>query len=199
MKNHLVIFAKAPRFGHAKRRLAADIGMVGAARFQRLTLGATARRLAVDSRGETLLATTGGPMRWPSSIARMRQPVGDLGRRMEQTIKAFGPGPVVIIGSDIPDITPGHIAKAFAALGSHDAVFGPADDGGYWLVGVRRRPVYPDLFHTVRWSTRHALADTIANLGARFNCALLETLIDIDDVAALNRWRAGRYNGPQPH
>ena len=194
MKNHLVIFAKAPRFGHAKRRLAADIGMVGAARFQRLTLDATARRLAVDSRWETLLATTGGPMRWPSGIARMRQPVGDLGRRMEQTIKAFGPGPVVIIGSDIPDIMPEHIAKAFAALGSHDAVFGPADDGGYWLVGV-----HPDLFHTVRWSTRHALADTIANLGARGNYALLETLIDIDDVAALNRWRAGRYNGPQPH
>ena len=199
MKNHLVIFAKAPRFGRAKRRLATDIGMVGAARFQRLAVDATVRRLAVDSRWDTLLATTGGPTRWPSGVARMRQPVGDLGRRMDQTIKAFGPGPVVIIGSDIPDITPEHIAKAFAALGSHDAVFGPADDGGFWLVGVRRRPVYPDLFHTVRWSTRHALADTIVNLGARFNCALLETLIDIDDVAALNRWRAGRYNGPQPH
>ena len=115
---------------------------------------------------------------------------------MDQTIKAFGPGPVVIIGSDIPDITPEHIAKAFAALGSHDAVFGPADDGGFWVVGVRRRPVYPDLFHTVRWSTRHALADTIVNLGTRFNCALLETLIDIDDAAALNRWLAGRDNGP---
>ena len=64
---------------------------------------------------------------------------------------------------------------------------------------MRSRPVRTDLVQTVRWSTRHALADTIVNLGARFNCALLETLIDIDDAAALNRWLAGRDNGPQPH
>lgn len=188
MKNRLLIFAKAPRLGLAKRRLAADIGLVAAARFQRLALEATLRRLAPDTRWETWLATTGGPMRWPAGVPRISQPGGDLGQRMGRTIRAMASGPVVLIGSDIPDIKPSHIADAFKALGRHDAVFGPADDGGYWLVGLRRRPVQPDLFHPVRWSTSHALADTIANLGDRFNYALLETLIDIDDAAALARW-----------
>lgn len=198
MKKHLVIFAKAPRLGLAKRRLAADIGMVPAARFQRVALEETVRRLAPDSRWNTWLATTGGPMRWPTGVRRMRQPDGDLGQRMARTIRGFAPGPVIIIGSDIPDIMPGHVAAAFEALGYHDAVFGPADDGGYWLVGLRRRPSPPDLFRPVRWSTRHALADTIKNLGTRYDHALLETLIDIDDAAALRRWSAGRRDRAQP-
>ncbi len=192
MRNHLVIFAKAPRLGFAKRRLAADIGMVAAARFQRLVLEQTVRRLAPDTRWDTWLATTGGPMRWLRGVRRMAQPAGDLGRRMDCTIRSFEPGPVVIIGSDIPDIMPSHIAVAFKALGNHDAVFGPADDGGYWLVGLRRRPVQPELFRPVRWSTRHALADTIANLGTGYDYALLETLVDIDDAAAMERWLARR-------
>ncbi len=189
MRNRLVIFAKAPRLGLAKRRLAADIGMVAAARFHRTALENTVRRLAPDSRWDTWLATTGGPMRWPEGVRRMKQPPGDLGARMDRTIRSFAPGPVVIIGSDIPDIDPAHIAEAFRALGRHDAVFGPADDGGYWLVGLRRRPGQPDLFRPVRWSTPHALADTIGNLGARFDHVLLEMLIDIDDAASLERWR----------
>lgn len=190
MKNHLVIFTKAPRLGQAKRRLAADIGMVAAARFQRLALDMTVRRLAADGRWNTWLATAGGPSLWPSGVRRIKQSNGNLGCRMEQMIRGFAPGPVVIIGSDIPDIKRSHIATAFRTLGGHDVVFGPADDGGYWLVGVRRRPVHPGLFKTVRWSTRHALGDTIANLGNSFSYALLETLIDIDDGSALERWRS---------
>lgn len=191
MRNHLVIFAKAPRLGLAKRRLAADIGAVEAARFQRTALGRTVRRLARDGRWETWLAATGGPYNWPAGVRRMPQPAGDLGERMDRTIRGFAPGPVVVVGSDIPDIAPTHVAAAFRALGRHDAVFGPADDGGYWLVGLRRRPSQPDLFRPVRWSTRHALADTVANLGDRYDHALLETLTDVDDAASLARWRAG--------
>lgn len=189
MRKHLVIFAKAPRMGRAKRRLAADIGAVDAIRFQRTVLAQTLRTLGRDTRWDTWLANTGGAYRWPGVPRRLSQPSGDLGRRMDRTIRRFPAGPVVIIGSDIPDITPRHIADAFRALGRHDAVFGPADDGGYWLVGLRRRPAHPDLFRRVRWSTEHALADTIANLGDRFSHACIETLVDIDDAAALARWK----------
>ncbi len=119
----------------------------------------------------------------------MAQQRGDLGRRMDRAMRGFGPGPVVLVGSDIPDISARHIAAAFRALGRHDAVFGPADDGGYWLVGLRRRPAHPDPFSPVRWSSRHALADTVANLGRRYDHVLLETLTDIDDAASLRRWR----------
>jgi len=78
---------------------------------------------------------------------------------------------------------------AFAALGRVDAVFGSADDGGYWLIGLRRRPFLPRLSGPVRWSSAHALADTCALLGPRVRTVLLETLIDVDDGESLERWR----------
>ena len=80
----------------------------------------------------------------------------------------------------------------FRALGDHDAVFGPATDGGYWLVGLRRRPFQPRLDGPVRWSTQHALADTVANFDPRVRVAMIETLADIDDGDDLARWRAGK-------
>ncbi len=195
MKNRLVIFAKAPRLGQVKSRLAADIGRVPAWQFQKLTLERTVRRLARDPRWQCWLAVTGGPTQWPA-VKRMDQPRGDLGRRMDRVMRGFGPGPVVLIGSDIPDISTRHINAAFRVLGRCDAVFGPADDGGYWLVGLRRRPSHPALFSPVRWSTKHALADTVKNLGRRYDYELLDTLIDVDDAASLKRWRDGSSRQP---
>ncbi len=101
------------------------------------------------------------------------------------------PGPVVIIGSDIPDIAASDIAAAFRALGSKSAVFGPARDGGYWLVGLRRRPRFIDPFANVRWSSEHALADTLANLADK-EVAMLRTLSDIDDGEG---WRRNGRQG----
>lgn len=110
-------------------------------------------------------------------------------------MRRMPPGPVVIIGTDIPDIGPDHIAAAFAALGRREAVFGPADDGGYWLIGLRRRPFRPSLAGPVRWSTEHALADTERLLGPRVRAARLETLVDVDDGDSLDRWRKDRQRG----
>jgi glycosyltransferase A (GT-A) superfamily protein (DUF2064 family) len=96
----------------------------------------------------------------------------------------------VIVGSDIPDIEVDDIVAAFRALGNNDLVFGPAADGGYWLVGARRRPVVPrNLFTRVRWSSKHALADTLANVPATCRVAMLDEHSDIDDGAAWRRWR----------
>ena len=104
-------------------------------------------------------------------------------------------GPVIIVGADIPGIEPKHIADAFDALGSHDAVFGQADDGGYWLVGLKRSPKVRKIFKNVRWSGPHALSDTMANLkGAKV--ALLEPLIDVDDGADFQRWQAAQKKRP---
>ena len=197
MRNHLVIFVKTPRLGKIKTRLARDIGAVAAAAFYRRTLDDVLRRLARDPRWQCWLAVT--PDRdardarlWPAGCSRIPQGTGALGRRMARPMRSLSPGPVVIIGSDIPDITPGHIARAFRALGDHDAAFGPGADGGYWLVGLRRRPRAPDPFTAVRWSTEHALSDTLANLDGGTRVAMLEILEDIDDGQALVRWRAGR-------
>jgi uncharacterized protein len=98
---------------------------------------------------------------------------------MQRIMDRTAPGPVVIIGTDVPGIRTAHIRQAFRLLGRHDAVFGPATDGGYWLVGLRRRPRVPRAFAAVRWSSPHALADTLANLSGR-SVARVAILSDVD-------------------
>ncbi len=184
-KGHLVIMARVPRLGTGKRRLARDLGALAAWRFQRRMLGRVLRRLARDPRWTTWLALTpdrvarAGRGSWPARCTCVSQGPGDLGARMARLLRTLPPGPVVIVGSDIPDLRPTHVARAFRALGDHDWVFGPAADGGYWLLGARRRRPPRETFAQVRWSSAHALADTLANLkGARI--ATLEALIDVD-------------------
>ena len=133
-----------------------------------------------------------------SSIDIIAQGPGGLGDRMQRLMDRLPPGPVVIIGSDIPTIGRGDIASAFRVLGRTDAVFGPADDGGYWLVGLRRTPRILRLFAGVRWSSAHALADTVRNVDGD-EVSLLSTMADIDDEAGYLRWRGGHrasYNRP---
>lgn len=188
--SHLVIFGRLPRLGAGKRRLAAEIGAVAALSLQRSMLHKLIRTLGRNRPWRTYLAITpngkGLGVRGQRILAQSQ---GDLGERMSRVARDLPPGPVVIIGSDAPDVRAGHIAKAFKELGDKDAVFGPAVDGGYWLVGLKRRPKYYDPFQNVRWSTEHALRDTLSNLD-RHRVALLATLDDIDDGAALQRFRA---------
>lgn len=107
---------------------------------------------------------------------------------MHRAMRGADPGLVVLVGTDVPDIAPRHIADAFRALGRHHAVFGPAADGGYWLIGLRR-PASTEIFTDIRWSTAHTLADSLERLGRRHRHHLLETLSDIDDAESLRRWR----------
>jgi rSAM/selenodomain-associated transferase 1 len=195
---HLVIFLRAPRRGLVKSRLAAGIGAPAALRFYRETTARLLRLLEGDRRWSCHLALTpdrdvGRWRPWHVGAPYRRQGQGDLGARMARVFRELPPGPAVVIGSDIPAITRAHIAAAFKALGNHDAVFGRATDGGYWLVGLRRRPrLPPRLFADVRWSSPQALDDTLASLPPRLSVAYLETLEDVDDAAAYARWRLSR-------
>lgn len=192
MTRTVVVFARTPRRGAVKRRLAAKAGAAAALRFHRLTLEALVRRFVRDCRWRTVLAVTSGSYRWPRFVPRIRQQGADIGARMAHAIAAMPPGPVLLVGSDIPGIRPAHIARAFRALAVGDVVFGPASDGGYWLVGVRKRVLLRSLFRGVRWSTEYALADTVANLPPGRAHALADTLSDVDDAAALRRLRLSR-------
>ena len=122
---------------------------------------------------------------------RLPQGDGDLGDRMARCLARFGPNPVLIVGSDIPDINRPHIASAFDALRRNDLVFGPSGDGGYWLVGAAQGARVGALFNDVRWSTEHALADTLDNVRPGVRVAMLEELADIDDGEAYAAWRRG--------
>jgi hypothetical protein len=139
------------------------------------------RRFAQEQRWRTVLAVSPdqGAARWPPGLARQAQGRGELGRRMARAMMA-GNGPVVLVGGDIPDLSARHIAQAMQALKHADAVFGPADDGGFWLVGLRRGQWAARLFHGVRWSSPQTLTDTLANLPATARVVQLETLSDVD-------------------
>jgi len=183
----LVVMAREPGLGRVKSRLARDVGWVRATLFYRRTTAHLLKRLGRDPRWRLVLAVT--PDRalssgfWPIEASLRRgQGGGGLGARMGRLMAQMPPGPVVIVGSDIPAIGGAHIARAFKALGSHEAVLGPAEDGGYWLVGLRRRPRLLDPFPGVRWSGPHALADTLANLKGR-SVALVDRLGDVDSGA----------------
>jgi hypothetical protein len=107
---------------------------------------------------------------------------------MQALFDGMAPGPVILVGSDIPGISPAHIAEAFRLLGQADAVFGSARDGGYWLVGFKRSPGRLAPFHDVPWSTDRALAATCANLKGR-RIAFAATLGDVDTAEDLKRQR----------
>ena len=201
---HVVIFAKAPRIGAVKRRLAAGIGALEAWRCYGDITRRLIERLARESRWTLWLAVTPDPAarntrHWPRSrhrhdVARIAQGAGDLGARMGRVLRELPRGPAVIVGSDIPEIDAPAIHAAFRALRSHDVVFGPSQDGGYWLVGLRRHPVprhhLPgQLFRQVRWSTAQALADTRAGLPKVTRVAQLHHLADVDDIESWKAWR----------
>jgi uncharacterized protein len=191
----VVVFARVPMRGATKTRLAAAIGDAAARRFHLDMIARTMQALA-DPRWRLALSVT--PDRfarrgrlWPQGVARVAQGTGDLGQRMARALSAARPdAPACVVGTDIPDLRAEHITRSLAQLATHDVVFGPATDGGYWLVALRDGMLARDLFRDVRWSSPHALADTLANLPAARRAAFIETLDDVDDAAAYARWRA---------
>jgi rSAM/selenodomain-associated transferase 1 len=188
-KNVLVVFAKAPRVGSVKSRLAHSVGAERACEIYELLLRTAAAQLAAMERVTVCFAPDDGeadlrryfPERW-----QYRPQHGvDLGSRLEHAInEAFeqGADKVAVIGSDCPDVTAADIADAWAALKKNDVVFGPARDGGYWLIGMKR--AQPALFRGIDWGTEKVLAQSQARAQeAGLKIALLRTLADIDTTA----------------
>jgi rSAM/selenodomain-associated transferase 1 len=180
--------ARSPRLGRVKRRLAAEIGAVTATRAYRLSLAHTLARLGRSPLWRTTLAVTPDEdlragvweqLASVSGLGRMLQGAGDLGLRMQRLFARVPPGPCIIVGGDIPGVRAQDVADAFRLLARYDAVIGPAEDGGYWLIGLKRFPRLLRPFENVRWSGSRALSDTLANLaGARI--AYARTRADLD-------------------
>jgi len=188
MTQRLYIFAKAPAMGKAKTRLAADIGKVHAHRLYRTMLSTVISEVQ-DPRWETVIMAT--PPRaidtvpeW-AGLPQVPQVSGSLSPRLAAV---FGDkGPTIVIGTDCPQVTRNDIADGFKALKKHAAVFGPADDGGFWLMGMNA-PVSPNVFDNVRWSHDDTLSDIEANINGSVHH--LRTLIDVDDLKALRALRS---------
>ena len=196
-EDRLIIFLKAPRRGGVKKRLAAGIGDAAALSFYRRMIVETLR-LARDPRWQTTLAVT--PDRGRGWLKTLRggkfdllpQGSGDLGQRMARAIQSLAPSRVLVIGTDIPGLNAEIIAHAFKLLRSHDAVFGPAADGGFWLVGLAKPPQALRIFRDIRWSTEFALQDVRKNFGPKARIVLVDELDDVDDEPAYRRFLAAR-------
>jgi rSAM/selenodomain-associated transferase 1 len=186
---HLVIIAKAPRMGRVKTRLALDIGVHKAWSFYRHNLNSVVKSLAKSSGWKTWLSVSPDESInknhiWPARAQRISQGFGDLGKRMDKIMRLMPIGPTIIIGADIPEINSSNISDAFRLLGHKDVVLGPAQDGGYWLIGQRRRPRTISLFTNVRWSSPHTLADTMQNIPGLAKAGYVAKLSDIDNGKA---------------
>ncbi|MEP2102499.1 MAG: TIGR04282 family arsenosugar biosynthesis glycosyltransferase [Parasphingorhabdus sp.] len=184
----LVLFTRYPVPGSAKTRLIPALGPDGAAAaHKRLTertvktLKHTGQRVEIRYSGGNAKAFA----RWlGSDLSYVPQVKGDLTDRL---LAAIDPAPVVFLGSDTPDLTADHVNAAIDALQKSDVVIGPADDGGYYLIGIAKP--YPFLFQDIRWSTEHVMPDTLDHLRARdIGFEMLETLHDCDRPEDLDRW-----------
>ena len=188
----LVIMVKEPVAGRVKTRLARGVGTIAATFIYRNMLTSVATRLGGDRRWQTILAVSpdgalASTMLPPLGL-RVPQGGGSLGNRLQRLFDTLPAGPVVVIGTDIPAIETCDIAAAFRALGAHAAVFGPSRDGGYWLIGMKRRPRVARAFARVRWSSEHALADTTRNI-ERLSVAQLRHHDDVDTAEDYARLR----------
>jgi hypothetical protein len=175
----LVVMAKAPEMGKVKTRLAKTLGDEQTLSIYEFLLSTTINA-AKNSDIPTRVYWTTRPNDHSGEI--FLQVEGDLGEKMkavfEDSFAAFSP--VIMIGTDCPDVNPDILQQAVDTLNEVDCVFGPASDGGYYLIGMKH--FYPSLLKNISWSTDRVLEQSLkicTNEGIIYR--LLETLTDIDE------------------
>ena len=193
----VILFLKAPLVGGVKTRLAADIGALAAWRFYCETAQRIVGRLARRPEWDLVLAAA--PRRSAAHIRRglprlaglpcIDQGDGDIGVRMARCLDRLAPRPRLLVGADIPGIATGIIGQSFDLLRRSDFLFGPAQDGGFWLVGQRGPEPCAGLFDGVPWSSDRTFAATLGNVPHRKRTAFAPALADVDDGAAFRAWQ----------
>ena len=203
MSTAIIVFAKAPVPGLAKTRLAPALGEAGAAALaERMLRHALAQAVAADVGPVELCAAPDAshPALQAAAAAQgvrlTEQGTGDLGLRMHRAFarSLMHHGRVLLIGTDAPSLDAGVLRQAASALQDHDAVFVPALDGGYALVGQRRAD--PRWFSDMRWSHDRVMEDTRERLrAAGVRWAELPAVADIDEPADLVHLPPGWLDG----
>ncbi|HEY2978182.1 MAG TPA: TIGR04282 family arsenosugar biosynthesis glycosyltransferase [Burkholderiaceae bacterium] len=206
----VIVFAKAPRAGFAKTRLIAALGAQGAAMLAERLLFAALDHAREADIGPVELCVTPDRTHPAFAMAAQRDSIslsdqgeGDLGERMAhafERVLCFHDR-ALLIGTDAPRLDAPYLRAAAAALNETDAVFGPAADGGYALVGLRRAA--PELFTGMRWSHHQVMAQTRTRLAASgLRCVELPVLHDVDEPADLchlpTQWLQSMPGIPNP-
>lgn len=189
----IIVFAKAPVAGLAKTRLAPALGMDGAARLAASLLQHAVAQAIASGAGPVELCVSPPPddtvwsgLQTPDALSWSDQGAGDLGARMARAARRAldAGGPVVLMGTDCPELTAPRIREACAGLDRHDASLVPAFDGGYVLLGLNRFDA--SLFSDIAWSTANVAQVTrqrIERLGWTLHTG--PALHDIDEPADL--------------
>lgn len=196
VRDRLILFTRYPEPGRTKTRLIPALGPEGAAELQRqMTEHTLAQARAIAPGVDLEIRFSGGSpaqmQAWlGDDVTCVPQGEGDLGDRLLRAVQdSFDQGieRVVVIGSDCPELDTARLEQAFAALEHQDIVLGPATDGGYYLIGLRR--LEPSLFQGIAWGTdtvRHQTLQIAESLGLAI--ALLDQLSDVDYPEDLAVW-----------
>lgn len=209
-KNLVIQFAKWPEAGKVKTRLAKDLGDEQAKAIH-IELMTSVCRALVEGNTQTKvqLSLSANPDQWPDELAEFKQLVtlgnvsiteqvpGNLGERMASAIESalLSFDKVIIVGSDCPTIDSAYLENALTALEDSDIVLGPAEDGGYVLIGASR--FERTLFDGVEWGEGKVREQTLSNAkGIGLSVALLETTWDVDELEDYQRWTSVRRPTP---
>jgi uncharacterized protein len=182
-KNLIIIFTRNPELGKVKTRLAKTIGKESALNIYRFLLNNTEKTIRNINCNKAIYYTSEVKHNdiWDETIYQKHLQKGeDLGEKMQNAFKnAFSKdyNKAVIIGSDLFDLQPRHIEDAFNKLDNNDVVIGPAQDGGYYLLGIKK--VHSQIFINKKWGASTVFQYTINDLQNE-NVFLLEELNDID-------------------
>ena len=182
-KNALIIFTRNPELGQCKTRLAKTIGNEATLNIYRHLLNHTAA-ISKGAKADKYVFYSESIKKedlWNTGVFRKKLQYGyDLGARMENAFSELfqlGYEKIIIIGSDLLDLTTKHIDDAFQMLNTHDLVIGPANDGGYYLLGMKA--LYPNVFKNKNWGSSSVLKDTLKDI-QNSTFSILEELNDID-------------------
>lgn len=195
MTGALIVFAREPRVGHVKTRLAANLGHAAATDVYAQLLSRTLR-LAERSQFSARYLFAADAMQIEYFENRLEadrwqvraQCDGDIGQRMHHALESVlcQNDFVVLIGSDVADSEVADLDQAWTTLSSElaPAVVGPSVDGGYWLVGLKEPR--PEVFYDIPWSTNSVLATTIARMASiGLDVSCLTPRHDVDKVEDL--------------
>ena len=199
----LIIFAKYPEAGKVKTRLGSEIGYQLSALFYKKFLNMTLNLVKEACVDKTIIAFSpeSGQSFFrgfiPTNYELYLQNGKDLGGKMSNSIgAAFAAGAkkVIVIGSDSPTLPHSIINEAIRLLNTNDVVLGPAEDGGYYLIGLNKP--YQTLFKNVEWSTDSVLEQTIKKInGLKIKFDLLREWYDVDDINTLYRAKSDDSTG----
>lgn len=190
----VIVFVKNIKLGTVKTRLAKTIGDIGAfevySELVKITEKAT-EKLDIDKR--IYFSNSVVDTKWKNDFKTVQNGV-DLGERMLNAFKEgfeVGYKKIVLIGSDLPDLNETYITKGIEALNENDVVFGPAEDGGYYLIGLSK--IEESIFKNKPWSQPNLLKQTLQELQRlQITVSTLEPLNDIDtyeDLIASNFYK----------